>query len=313
MPIPLGVICFIGAITLLLGGVLFASWKSFMNYYENFTIQHDENKFAAWSLLHPGWWLLPFVPVMGRGWIDNLLDKALLASSLRLPFEKADRAGQDVKDFKGGDCILISEYYERGSGISYAVRIMPLLRNSVFRSGFNSVNELAENEIPVYTARPLTREWAAIEQIGDTFELRVMNRDFVISIIKAAPKKPFVFSSNLGHRLDSGDRFIFDITEFQFLKLPSLALVDQAGEIICKDIEAGYSAKTDGFYPQFTISGGKLGFDGSDHEFYSPVIGFEQSSDTSPKEILLQPGDTFFLSNGSVLKVSYLGIGKVKR
>jgi hypothetical protein len=288
--------------SLLLGVAIWASIKSISTFYENGTFLWTADKRVAWSLIHPGWWLLPMIPYWGQKWLNKILDEG--NNSLKLPFEKPDRSGSDVVDLKGGDCVLVSEYFERGSGLAHGVRLIPVHGNSILKSGFEQITDLQFNEIPVYSARPIKRVWAVFERSGDTFELRARSNDYVISIMTADSKRAQLCSSYQGVRLNSGDRFIIDITEFQFLKLPHLALVDAAGEIICRDIEIGCSSES-GSYPSFEFVGGKLARPVSDDVFYVSVKDDQSDFEPLGCDFLLQPGDRLRMNDDQHLYVSY--------
>jgi hypothetical protein len=285
------IFCWFGLIlffTALAGAGLAGSWF----YYQKLpvfsrAIPETRNRGAsAWRLMCPGWWVLYYFPFWGKKWFDEVLNLAQRETSLCLPFETQDLMAED-NVIKGGACILISEFYERTSGLAHGMRLHILSGHTSLVSSREQTNSLSPHAVRVYTARPLEREWAVIQASpgGNSFILKPRNAEYVIAIFADGR---LTFCPVDGHRLSSGDRFAIDISEFEFLQLPRLVLLNAEGKEIY-DLEEEEAFERKEGAQNLIIRGGKLSME--DSISYRPIK--ESARGETLMNHVLQPGDRF--------------------
>ena len=209
-------------------------------------------------------------------------------------------------ELAGGDCILIEEQHERGTGMPESARVYKLKRYSYLVSRSRDSYELLPGQISVYTARRLDRDWAFLEQSGNAFYLRPTDPD-AACLIKSNGHLELCASGEI-HPLISGDRFVLGISEFEFLRLPFLALLDDKSTIICKNVDDD-DAWSDKRFPEFEIRHGRL--IAKDYSFYRSAVSIA-SPPALPNGILLQPGDRLEFEDGRQLQLTYLSHGGIK-
>lgn len=244
----------------------------------------------------PGWLLLPWIPLLGLSILDDLLRQIRdISVSLQAdPEVDPPKMGKN-EALQGGDCILLAEQYDVGSGEAAGMRLEVLKTDFTYLVSGRWQEETNDSHIPVDMLWPVDRKWATIKREGKQFVISPFPSDGLVTVRVARNGevkllKPLQHTS---HTLQSGDRVLVGMSDYQFIQLPHLVLREQrTGKIVCSDVERARGWKSNTMPGVEITQGEAIVPDASWYQSPYPVNEPARSqSDDGRYHIRLQPGD----------------------